>query len=59
MQKFALDNGTNLIGRNALYDTMKDLIVDLCGASVMSIVGYISLINNYGWFVDNAIIKKK
>lgn len=59
MQKFALDDGTQLIGRLALYDTMKDLIIDLCGAGLMSILGYISLINNKGWFKENLEIKAK
>ena len=32
MQKFALENGTQLIGRAALTDTMIDLFVDAVGA---------------------------
>ena len=43
MQKFMLEDGTQLIGRAALQDTMKDLIVDCLGAFIMSFVGYISL----------------
>ena len=43
MQKFALESGEPLVGRNALMDTMKDLIVDTLGALVMSIIGYVSL----------------
>lgn len=35
--------GTQLIGRAALLDTMKDLIVDCLGAFIMSFVGYLSL----------------
>ncbi len=49
MQKYALENGTLLIGRNALADTMKDLTVDIIGAFVMSVVGYISLKYKKGW----------
>lgn len=49
MQKFALDDGTPLIGQAALKDTMKDIIVDALGALVMSIVGYISLKYKKGW----------
>ena len=41
MQKFMLENGTQLIGRAALLDTMKDLIVDCLGALIMSFVGYL------------------
>lgn len=49
MQKFALENGNNLIGRDALTDTMKDLIMDCIGAGIMSVIGYISLKYNKGW----------
>lgn len=49
MQKFMLEDGTPLIGRAALTDTMKDLIVDGIGAFVMSLVGYISLKYKKGW----------
>ncbi len=43
MQKFMLENGTMLIGREALVDTMMDLVVDAIGAFVMSAIGYISI----------------
>ena len=49
MQKFMLEDGTALIGRNALQDTLKDLIVDGIGAFVMSFIGYISLKYKMGW----------
>lgn len=49
MQKFALESGELLTGREALMDTMKDLIVDTLGALVMSIFGYISLKYKKGW----------
>lgn len=39
MQKFRLEDGTDLIGRAALADTMKDLIVDAVGALVLVVVG--------------------
>lgn len=57
MQKFALENGTNLVGRLALMDTMKDLIVDALGAFVVSIMGYISLKYKKGW-LDKLLITK-
>lgn len=57
MQKFALENGTNLSGRLAVVDTMKDLIVDAIGAFVISCVGYISLKHKKGW-VEKLQIKK-
>ena len=50
MQKFALEDGTQLVGRAALRDTMKDLIVDCIGAGVMSLAGFISLKYRKGWF---------
>lgn len=43
MQKFRLEDGTQLIGRNALADTMEDLIIDTFGAAVSSVMGYFSL----------------
>ena len=49
MQKFALEDGTQLIGRAALTDTMIDLFVDAVGALIISIIGYISLKYNKGW----------
>ena len=39
MQKYALEDGTLLVGREALADTMEDLIVDAVGALVMCIFG--------------------
>ena len=43
MQKFMLENGTQLIGRAALADTMEDMIVDAIGAGVMCLIGYFTL----------------
>lgn len=43
MQKFRLENGTELIGHNALSDTMKDIIVDSLGALAASVIGYFNL----------------
>lgn len=58
MQKFALENGTQLIGREALADTMEDLIVDSVGAFTMATIGYISLKYKKGW-IDKLLIKIK
>lgn len=58
MQKFALEDGTQLIGRAALADTMEDLIVDAVGAFTMAVIGYISLKYKKGW-IEKMIIKKK
>lgn len=43
MQKFRLEDGTNLIGREALKDTMDDLIIDCLGALTTSTIGYFAL----------------
>lgn len=58
MQKFALDNGTKLVGQAALNDTMKDIIVDAIGAFITSIIGYISLKYQKGW-VEKLMIRIK
>jgi len=42
MQKFLLEDGTALAGRDALWDTMKDLLIDALGGLAMAIVGYVS-----------------
>ena len=57
MQKFLLKNGEALIGRAAVIDTMKDIIVDAIGAFVISTVGYISLKYKKGW-IEKLQIRK-
>ena len=59
MQKFMLENGTMLIGRAALMDTMKDLIVDCLGAFIMCFVGYLSLKYETGLIEKIQLIRKK
>ena len=49
MQKYALESGEMLAGQRALTDTMKDLIVDIAGAAVMAVIGFISLKHKKGW----------
>ncbi len=54
MQKFATEVAggeslINLIGRDALVDTMHDLIIDFSGAVIASTLGYLSLKHNTGW----------
>jgi hypothetical protein len=58
MQKFGLEDGTPFLGRAALMDTMKDLIVDTIGAAVMSVIGYISLKYRKGW-VEKLLLKRR
>lgn len=43
MQKFALADGTQLVGHAALSDTMYDFIVDALSALIISILGYYSI----------------
>ncbi|MCK9479816.1 MAG: hypothetical protein M0R40_10025 [Firmicutes bacterium] len=58
MQKYITQSGEILVGRAALADTMKDLIVDCAGAFVISISGYISLKYKKGW-VERLLLKRK
>jgi uncharacterized membrane protein YjdF len=43
MQKFIAADGTVLIGRGAIVDTMEDFIVDALGALSIAIIGYFDL----------------
>ena len=49
MQKFLLADGTPLVGRAALTDTMKDIIVDTIGALIASCIGYFSVKHEKDW----------
>lgn len=49
MQKYALEDGTQKLGRLALLDTMKDIIVDTLGASLTSLFGCLSLKHKKGF----------
>jgi len=49
MQKYAMDDGTLLVGRAALQDTMKDLIIDAISALAASVVGYFSIRRDPEW----------
>ena len=49
MQKFMLEDGTMLVGRAALEDTMEDLMVDTAGAGIVCIINYIILKFNKNW----------
>ncbi len=57
MQKYRLDDGTMLVGRAALADTMKDIAVDTLGAFISSLFGYFSLKHKRGWinsYIENS-----
>lgn len=43
MQKFRLEDGTLLIGNNALKDTMHDIIIDAIGALSVSVLGLLNM----------------
>jgi hypothetical protein len=49
MQKFMLEDGTQLTGHTALADTMKDIIINCTGALATSVFGYLSLKLEKGW----------
>ena len=49
MQKCLLQDGTALIGKLAVADTMKDLIVDFAGAIIAALAAHSSLKNKKGW----------
>lgn len=57
-QRYLTEDSIALIGRDALMDTMEDLIVDTIGALVISVFSYISIKHNKPW-VDKFIIKKE
>lgn len=58
MQKFLLEDGTPLVGREALKDTMKDFMVNAIGSGFISVLGYISLKYKKGW-VEKLLIRHK
>jgi uncharacterized membrane protein YjdF len=59
MQQYILPDGTVLVGHFALFDTMKDLIVDVLGALAISIIGYILLKMRKKPLVNNVVNKSK
>ncbi|ULQ59269.1 hypothetical protein K7I13_12330 [Brucepastera parasyntrophica] len=58
MQKFMLEDKTPLLGRMALMDTMKDLIVDVVGAFAISLLGFLMMRKKPSWLL-NFDIKKQ
>lgn len=45
MQKYALEDGSLLLGQEALQDTMEDLIIGVLSGGFMCLVGYFSIKN--------------
>ncbi|HHW31854.1 MAG TPA: hypothetical protein GXX20_09320 [Clostridiaceae bacterium] len=58
MQKYALEDGTMLAGRQALSDTMEDIIVDALSALIISVLGYISAKKKTFFSKNNAVSEK-
>lgn len=58
MQKFALKDGTLLVGHDALRDTMNDLMIDSLSSFIISALGYISLIYKKGW-VERVLLRRE
>ena len=58
MQKFIAADGVEKIGHAALTDTMKDVIVDILGALLSSVIGYISLRRSNRWLIPSLTEKK-
>ena len=51
MQKYITADGTVLTGHAAISDTMKDIVVDMIGALVSSVIGYISVKQSQKWLI--------
>lgn len=49
MQKFMLRDGMQLMGHEAITDTMIDIMVNCFGALIATIIGYFSIKNKTGW----------
>ena len=49
MQKYRQNDGVPLVGREALFDTMKDIIIDTVGSASVSIVGYTAMKKKQNW----------
>ena len=59
MQKFMLADGTVLAGHAALADTMKDIIVDVLGSLLASVIGFFSIRKGKGWYIPTLTNKKE
>ena len=59
MQKYMLENGTQLVGRAALGDTMKDIIVDVLGSLLASVIGFFSIRKGKGWYIPTLTNEKE
>lgn len=55
MQKWRTEAGVPLVGQAALADTMKDIIVDVCGAGIISLSGYFSMKKEKNWLQERQL----
>ena len=58
MQRFMMPDGTPLVGRAALMDTMKDIIVDCVGALITATFGFLMLAKDRLWLLNFRLRKK-
>ena len=59
MQKFMTAQGELLVGHDALRDTMKDIIVDVLGALLASVIGMISIRRGTRWYIPTLTNEKE
>ena len=59
MQKYRRDDGTALVGRDALFDTMKDVLIDTAGALIASIFGYTAIKTKRNWLKKYTLPPRK
>lgn len=59
MQKFLTGEGVPLVGRDALADTMSDIIVDLIGALVATLLGYLAIKADKQWIIPSLSVENK
>lgn len=57
MQKYANEQGVPYVGKEALFDTMMDFIVDAIGAFAVSFAGFFALKYRRSWF-NSLMIQK-
>ena len=59
MQKYRQNDGTLLLGRAALFDTMKDLIIDSLGSLIASLTGYTAIKTKRNWLKNYTAHSRK
>ena len=59
MQKYRQNDGTMLMGRAALFDTMKDLVIDSSGSLIASLAGYTAIKTKRNWLKKYTALSRK